>query len=231
LKPDDTEKMKTSYIIKHCVGTIIFFLILFVSAGRINYWQGLIYVLIGLIMFSLNYTILRIDSELLTERSKPGSGTPKWDKLILGFSAFLTIFMYVVTGLDSGRYHWSPAVHWNLFLPGLLFIVSGQLLFLFAQKQNRFFSSTVRIQSERAHTVCETGLYKLIRHPAYLGMILQWIGFPLFFGSLWSVIPAILLIILQLIRTYLEDEKLKEELRGYIEYSQNTKYKILPYVW
>lgn len=182
-------------------------------------------------MFSLNYTILRIDPELLTERSKPGVGTPNWDKLILGFSFILTILMYVVAGLDSGRYLWSPAFPWPLFMTGLILTVCGQLLFLIAQKQNKFFSSTVRIQVDRNHSVCDTGLYTLVRHPAYLGSILQWIGFPLFFGSLWCIIPAGLLIILQLVRISKEDKKLAKELRGYIEYSSKTRYRILPFIW
>ena len=100
--------MKPGYIIKHLLGSFIFFAILFISAGRTDYWQGLVYVAIGLIMFTLNYTILRIDPELLAERSKPGEGGMKWDKLILGSSFLLTIAMYMVAGLDSGRFHWSP---------------------------------------------------------------------------------------------------------------------------
>ena len=81
--------MKTNYLVKHFIGTFLFFAIIFISAGRINYWQGLIYVTIGLIMSLLNYTVLRIDSELLNERSKPGEGTKKWDKTILGLSFLL----------------------------------------------------------------------------------------------------------------------------------------------
>jgi protein-S-isoprenylcysteine O-methyltransferase Ste14 len=223
--------MKTSYIFKHLAGTSIFFLILFISAGRLDYWQGLIYVIIGLIMFLLNYTVLMVDPELLIERSKPGEGTKKWDKLLLGLSFILTITMYLIAGLDSGRYQWSPKFHWSLFLLGLFLTVSGQLLFLFAQKQNKFFSSTVRIQIDRDHTVCETGLYKIVRHPAYLGSIIQSIGFPLFFESIWSIIPISLLIILQIVRTNLEDKTLKEELKGYIVYSHKTHYKIIPYIW
>jgi len=71
--------MKTSYPVKQLTGTIVFFIIIFISAGRIDYWQGLIYVMIGLIMFLLNQTVLRIDPELLDERSQPGEGTKKWD--------------------------------------------------------------------------------------------------------------------------------------------------------
>jgi len=223
--------MKTSYLIKHFIGTFIFFAIIFISAGRIDYWQGLIYVIIGLIMFLLNYTVLRIDSELLNERSKPGEATKKWDKTILGLSFIITISMYIVGGLDSGRYHWSPDFHWSLYLMGIFLTVLGQLLFLVAQKQNKFFSSTVRIQTNREHIVCETGLYKIVRHPAYLGSIIQSLGFPLLFGSLWSIIPIFLSIIFLITRTNLEDKTLKNELKGYLEYSDKTRYKIIPYVW
>ncbi|OFX23989.1 MAG: hypothetical protein A2041_03555 [Bacteroidetes bacterium GWA2_31_9b] len=103
--------MKRNYLIKHFFGTFLFFAIIFVSAGRIDYWQGLIYVLIGFIMVLLNYTVLRIDSELIKERSRPGEDTKKWDKIILGFSFLVTISMYVIAGLDSGRFHWSTDFH------------------------------------------------------------------------------------------------------------------------
>ena len=218
-------------MVKQFIGTFIFFTIIFVSAGRIVYWQGLIYVTIGFIMVLLNYTVLPIDSELLKERSKPGEGTKKWDKTILGLSFLVTISMYIIAGLDSGRYHLSPDFHWSIYLLGIILTTLGQLLFLIAQKQNRFFSSTFRIQTDREHIVCETGLYKIVRHPAYLGSIIQSLGFPLLFGSLWSILPIILLIILLITRTNLEDKALKNELKGYIEYSYKTRYRIFPYVW
>jgi protein-S-isoprenylcysteine O-methyltransferase Ste14 len=223
--------MKTSYLIKHFVGTFLFFTVLFASAGRFDYWPALVYVFIGLIMSILNYTVLRIDPELLAERSKPGEGTKKWDKILLGLFFLITITMYIIAGLDSGRYHWSPDFHLSLFIAGIILTVTGQLLFLLAQKQNKFFSSTVRIQTDRDQTVCETGLYKFVRHPAYMGSIIQLIGFPLLFGSLWSIIPAGLLFILHITRTILEDKTLKNELKGYLEYSGKTRYKIIPYIW
>jgi protein-S-isoprenylcysteine O-methyltransferase Ste14 len=223
--------MKTSYLIKHLIGSLLFFAVIFISAGRINYWQGLIYVLIGLIMVLLNYTVLRIDSELSNERSKPGVGTKKWDKAILGLSFLVAISMYIIAGLDSGRYHWSPDFHWSIFILGVILTASGQLLFLIAQKQNKFFSSTVRIQTNREHIVCESGLYKIVRHPAYMGSIIQSLGFPLLFGSLWSIIPICLSIILLITRTNLEDKTLKNELKGYLEYSNKTRYRIIPFVY
>jgi len=223
--------MKSSYIIKQFVGTFVFFTIPFISAGRLDYWQAWIYVIIGLIMGLLNYTVLSIDPELLNERSKPGEGTKSWDKIILLLSFIVTLTMYAVAGLDSGRFHWSPDFNWVFYVAGIILTAAGQLLFLFAQKQNKFFSSTVRIQTEREHIVCETGLYRIVRHPAYMGSVIQSIGFPLLFGSLWSIIPVSLLIILHITRTYLEDKTLIRELKGYPEYSAKIRYKIIPYVW
>jgi protein-S-isoprenylcysteine O-methyltransferase Ste14 len=223
--------MKANLFIKQAFGTMLFFSVIFISAGRFLYWQGLAYVIIGLIMFLLNFTALRIDADLMNERSKPGEGAKKWDKLILGLSFLASICMYVIAGLDSGRYCWSTEFHWSLYVLGGILTALGQLLFLIAQKQNKFFSSTVRIQTDRNHQVCETGLYRMVRHPAYLGSLIQSIGFPLLFGSSWSILPVFISMILLLVRTYLEDTTLMNELGGYREYTNQTRYRLIPYLW
>lgn len=223
--------MKKSLFIKQMFGTLLFFAVIFISAGSLFYWQGWVYVIIGVFMSILNYTVFRLDSGLMEERAKPGEGAKKWDKLILGLTFLATITMYIIAGLDSGRFHWSPDFHWIVNLSGILLTIAGQILFLIAQKQNKFFSSTVRIQTDRGHTVCESGLYKVVRHPAYLGSTIQAIGFPLLFGSLWSIIPVSILILFLLTRTHLEDKTLKTELKGYNEYSLKTRYRLIPLIW
>ena len=120
--------MKSDYLIKQVIGTLLFFTILFISAGRINYWQGQIYVIIGLMMFILNNTVLQIDPDLINERSKLGEGTRNWDKTILGLSFLITISMFITAGLDSGRHHWSPNFHPILYILGIILTISGQLL-------------------------------------------------------------------------------------------------------
>ncbi|HNY01275.1 MAG TPA: isoprenylcysteine carboxylmethyltransferase family protein [Bacteroidales bacterium] len=223
--------MNAKYIIKHALGTAVFFAILFLAAGTIGYTQGLIYTAIGFVMMILNYTVLRIDPGLQEERSKAGEGAKKWDRNILGLSFLVTVSMYLTAGFDSGRFHWSPAFPWVLAAAGGLLTALGQLFFLIAQKQNRFFSSTVRIQSERGHTVCDTGLYRVVRHPAYLGMVIQALGFPLLMGSLWSMIPVAVSMLLVVIRTLLEDRTLLGELDGYRRYAEKTRYRLLPFIW
>ncbi len=223
--------MKSNYFVKQIIGTLIFFSLIFISAGKLNYPPGLIYLSIGLIMLVLSYTVFGLDPDLLAERSKPGKGTKDWDKKILGISFLVTLAMFITAGLDSGRFDLSPSFHWSFTLIGIVETVVGQLLFLIAQKQNKFFSSTVRIQTNRNHQVYDKGLYRIVRHPAYLGSVIQSLGFPLLFGSLWSVIPVAASILLLVTRTYLEDKTLKKELTGYSAYAKKTKYRLIPLIW
>lgn len=179
----------------------------------------------------VNFTSIGEDDELRIERSNPPKDAKEWDRQILKLSALVTIITYVVAGLDSGRYQWSPRLGWDICVLGIVLMFIGQLLFILAKKTNRFFSSVVRIQTDRGHTVCQTGLYKFVRHPGYLGMIISWVGFPLLLGSMWSIIPIAFAIVLLLVRTSLEDEALINELPGYSQYIQKTRYKLIPEIW
>ena len=223
--------MRIQLLVKSFAGMLFFVLILFISAGRIDYYQGWIYSAVSLLGMFMNFALTIEDSELLNERSKPPKDAKEWDKNILKLSTLITVIAYVVAGLDSGRYHWSPHLHWGAGVLGIVLMLLGQVLFLIAKKTNRFFSSVVRIQNDRGHTVCETGPYRIVRHPGYLGMIISWIGFPLLIGSIWSAIPVVFAIILLLVRTHLEDRTLVEELTGYCEYIQKTRYKLVPRLW
>jgi protein-S-isoprenylcysteine O-methyltransferase Ste14 len=217
--------------VKSLVGTLFFLAVLFVSAGRIDYWQGWLYTSISIISVFLNSFLLRKSDELAEERSKTKADTKSWDKKILGLSALILIFTYIVAGLDSGRFHWSPLYSPKINILGVLLILAAEIIFLTAQRENKFFSSVVRIQSDRGHTVCDTGIYKVVRHPAYSGMIITAIAMPLTLGSLWSFIPSAVSILLTIIRTSLEDKTLTEELNGYREYTEKTRFRLLPYIW
>lgn len=223
--------LKLRFFAKSFAGIFFFILILFISAGRMTYDQGWIYSALSFLGLLLNFITIKDNPELMKERSKPEKDAKKWDKQILGFSALITLVAVVVAGLDSGRFQWSPRFRWYYILLGSILMLTGQILFLLAKNQNTFFSSVARIQTERGHTVCDSGLYRSIRHPGYLGMIVSWTGFPLIMGSLYSIIPSIAAIVLLLIRTQLEDHMLVNELPGYVQYVQKTRYRLVPKVW
>jgi protein-S-isoprenylcysteine O-methyltransferase Ste14 len=222
---------KIKLLIKGFVTNLVFTAILFICAGRINYTQGWIFLSANILSTLMNYFTIHKNSELINERSKPGEGIKSWDKLLLGLSALIYVVIIVLAGLDSGRFQRTLTFNWNISISGVILMLIGQVLFLRARAQNKFFSSVVRIQKDRGHVVCDTGLYKIVRHPGYLGMIISLTGLPLITTSIWSIVPVLIAIILLLIRTYLEDKTLINELDGYIGYTGKTRYKLIPLFW
>jgi protein-S-isoprenylcysteine O-methyltransferase Ste14 len=222
---------KATLLIKGFVTNLVFSAILFICAGRIHYTQGWIFLSVNILSTLMNYFTIHKNSELINERSKPGEGIKTWDKLLLGLSALIYLIIIVLAGLDSGRFHWTPDFNWVISISGVILIVIGQILFLIARSQNSFFSSVVRIQKDRGHVVCNTGLYKVVRHPGYLGMIISLLSLPLITTSVWSIIPTLIAIILLVIRTSLEDKTLINELDGYAEYTRKTRNKLIPFIW
>jgi protein-S-isoprenylcysteine O-methyltransferase Ste14 len=136
----------------------------------------------------------------------------------------------VVAGLDV-RFHWTGENPFAFHVGGLLANISGYVLFLWAMVSNAFFSEGVRIQEERDHTVASGGPYRYVRHPGYAGAIVAGVATPFLLGSLWGLIPAVLSAVLYVVRTALEDKTLMEELPGYPEYAQQTRWRLFPGLW
>ncbi len=165
------------------------------------------------------------------KRLKVRRDAKSWDKLLLGLFVIVFSITIVLGGLDTGRFDWSPHLPRSVHLSGIILTILGFSLFLAALRQNKFFSPIISFQTGENHAVCDTGVYKLVRHPGYLGLSISLIGIPLLTGSLWSMIPALIGIIILWIRTSLEDKTLKNELKGYLEYTKRTRYKLIPWVY
>ena len=223
--------MKIRILSKILITSLVFSLIFFLSAGKLHFSQGWIFLFTNVMSALMNFWTIRNNPELMEERSKVGEGAKRWDKAILGISALIYVGNVVIAGLDSGRYQWSPVFPTYYYAVGILLTLIGQAIFLTARNENHFFSSVVRIQNDRGHKVCDTGIYKIVRHPGYLGMIISHLGFPLITGSTYSLPGTLLAIILLIIRTYLEDQTLQKELTGYKEYTQKTPKRLFPFIW
>ncbi|HOO51445.1 MAG TPA: isoprenylcysteine carboxylmethyltransferase family protein, partial [Alphaproteobacteria bacterium] len=91
--------------------------------------------------------------------------------------------------------------------------------------------SVVRIQTDRGHVVCDSGPYRIVRHPGYAGNILPLLGIVLALDSVWTLIPATVALIITVIRTALEDQTLQEELPGYQEYTRRVHYRLIPGIY
>jgi protein-S-isoprenylcysteine O-methyltransferase Ste14 len=114
---------------------------------------------------------------------------------------------------------------------GAVLTIVGYAILIWAMSANRFFSPLVRIQQERGHRVADSGPYRIIRHPGYLGAIGFSIGVPLLLGSLWALIPGLMSAGLYVLRTNLEDNTLASELPGYRKYLEQVRCRLLPGVW
>jgi protein-S-isoprenylcysteine O-methyltransferase Ste14 len=158
-------------------------------------------------------------------------GVKSWDKVLSPLMGVSVSFLpVIVAGLDH-RFGWSPVFPIWLDTLGFILIAIGYTFAVWALVENRFFSSMVRIQTDRGHVVCDSGPYRIVRHPGYAGNILPLPGIVLALGSVWTLIPAAVALIIAVIRTTLEDRTLQKELPGYREYTAKVKYRLIPFIW
>jgi protein-S-isoprenylcysteine O-methyltransferase Ste14 len=203
----------------------------FITAGRLDYWQGWIFNGLNVLFLLVTFIVLRDRKDLIKERQKPGKGMKKWDKFYFLVSTLLFFVTFITSVLDAGRFSRPPKVPFMIVIFGCVVNSMGQFFVLWAKKANRFFSSVVRIQADRGQTVCTDGPYRFIRHPGYLGGLISNLAMPLLLGSYWGLIPAIPLIIPLVVRTYLEDKTLVKELTGYNDYTRKVPFRLIPFVW
>ena len=210
------------------IGTsAIYVLFLFGIAGRIGlpiYWGYLIIVgMASVVGFAV------IDPGLIRERMRPGPGGKDFITVYLG-KLVLTAHL-VVSALDVGRFHFSDAIPVWAQVGGLLLLSGGLYLTLASMASNRYFSSVVRIQSERGHQLITTGLYAYVRHPGYSGILMMTLGSGLALGSWWGCVPAGIFILMIVRRLLIEDRFLHEKMEGYDAYAQRVRYRLIPGVW
>ncbi len=221
--------MKFRAILKPVISIILIFIILFISTWHWDYWQGWVFFLLWI--YNSLFTWILIPSEVVKERMKINPGTKKWDTIIYITIMLLSCIIPLIAVLDGWKYHWTG--NFPLWINVLAFILVflGYSLFNICIWKNKFFSCTVRIQKDRGHYVINKWPYAIIRHPGYTGLIIYTLAISFAFNSFWALIPAILLTIILIIRTYLEDIVLQKELQGYKEYVTRVRYRLFPFIW
>ena len=224
-------KAAVRYVIQRLLIYIIFTILLFISAGTVNWLRGWIYVLYSLTIEICSLIIYSIKApEMLKQRGTSHAGVKTFDKVFLIIWLFLVLITPIIAGFDVIRYECSSMPFLTIYI-GATIILFVNIFGIWAMIENEHFEQFVRIQTERKHRVVTTGPYKIVRHPAYAGTIVGALGVPLMLGSFWTFIPTLAVIILFLIRTSLEDRTLYKELDGYADYTKQTRYKLFPGIW
>jgi len=228
-KQIDPEYIKI--MIKGGIKLSILLALMFLAAGRIDYWQGWVFTGIIFIHVVIAAIVFLDAPDLAKERVKPGPGMKWWDKIFWVFFGTFSLTTFVVAPLDAGRFGWTSPLPMAVYILAYLIYILSVAIGIWAMRANRFFSSVVRIQSDRGQVVVESGPYRFVRHPGYVGGILMFVSLPLILGSVMGLIPGGVSIICLLIRTYLEDRTLQKELSGYADYTKKVKYRLLPGIW
>jgi protein-S-isoprenylcysteine O-methyltransferase Ste14 len=219
------------WLVQTGVFVLLFAASLFFSAGRLDWGMAWLYV--GILVVNqvvLAIALLPSNPELLIERAR-NKGPRDRDRVLAGIMAlFGPMATLIVAGLDwrgDGASPIPPALQ----IVAVLVVVAASLLTIWAMIANRFFYGTLRIETDKGHTVTTTGPYRIVRHPGYAGAILFQLATPFMLDSLWSLIPAMLTTCAIVVRTALEDETLQDKLGGYQEYAAQTRYRLLPGIW
>ena len=211
---------------------VLGFVVLFISAGTIAWINAWIYVgLISITSVISTVVLAGVNPELLNERGTvTKAGTKTFDKVWLAICPVFTFGNLVIMGFDAVRYQWSAMPFWLTFV-GIFMFVSAMPVATWAMAANKFFEWTVLIQNDRDQYVCTSGPYGTIRHPGYAALILALLAYPFILGSWWGFLPNLILTVIIVMRTTLEDRTLQKELPSYKEYAQKVKYRLIPLIW
>jgi protein-S-isoprenylcysteine O-methyltransferase Ste14 len=198
-----------------------------IPAGTMNFWQ--VYVYFGVILIPMLFVMIYFlkNDPLFLERRSRVVEKEKEQKLIQWINLPIFISAFIVPGLDR-RFGWS-AVPVEVIIITDAVILGGYLIIFFVFRQNSYASRIIEI--DKGQKVITTGLYSMIRHPMYLGVLIMYLPTPLALGSYWGLIPMAFLPVSLVFRILNEEKVLSENLEGYKEYCLKTKYRILPYVW
>ncbi len=212
---------------KFVFGLLLVGLLLFLPAGTFAYWQAWLFIGILFVpMFIAGIVLVVRQPELLRKRldAKEQQQGQKW---VVALSGLMFIAVFVVAGL-SLRFGWYMLPDWAVFVATVVFL-AAYALYAEVMRENVWLSRTIEVQENQQ--VVSTGLYGIVRHPMYSATLLLFLSMPLVLASPWSFAIMLLYIPIIALRIRNEEQVLERELKGYAEYEQRVRYKVIPFIW
>ena len=214
-------------ITKYILGLIVVFVLLFIPAGSVSYINGWIFIgilfipmfIAGIVMMIKNPNLLRSRLDL-KEREKE-------QKIVVALSGLMFIVGFVIAGLNY-RFNWNKLPDIVVLISSIVFLLSYGL-YAEVLRENAFLSRTIEVQTDQK--VIDIGLYGIVRHPMYLSTIFLFLSIPLILGSIISFIIFLVYPFIIIKRIKNEEQVLEKELKGYKEYKNKVKYRLIPFVW
>ena len=214
-------------LIKIAFGIVLMGLLLFVPAGTIHWPDGwLLMIILFVPMFFAGLLMYAKAPDLLRSRLR-AKETQSEQKDVIKYSGLMFLAAFIIAGLNY-RFQWimmPRAVVWI----GVVIFLLAYCLFGEVLRENQYLSRVIEVQEDQ--TVVDTGLYGVVRHPMYTATVLLFLSMPLVLNSLISFIIMLAYIPIIVKRIKNEEEVLETELKGYKEYKQKVKYRLIPFIW
>jgi len=227
MKKNEMNILIRRIIVRFSLLPIFLGLLTLVPAGTFNYWQVYAYIAVLVIpMLFVLFYFLKIDPQFLERRTR---AKEKERQQVMIQVAFSLVFLsgFIISGLDR-RFGWSDIPIQAIILADVI-ILLGYLIIFFVFKQNSYASRIVEVNEHQK--VVSTGLYAIVRHPMYVGVLVMFIPTPIALGSYLGLVPMATIPLAIVMRIINEEKVLCRDLPGYKEYCQKTKYRLLPFIW
>lgn len=213
--------------VKLIFGLGIIALLLFLPAGTWHYWNAwLLLALLFIPMICMGVVMLVSSPELLSKRLN-NKEKEQTQKHVVALSGVMFITGFLLCGFDY-QFGWSHMPVWVVITASLLFLI-GYMLYAEVLRENAYLSRTVEVQDDQQ--LIDTGLYSVVRHPMYTATLLMFLSMPLILGSWWALLIFFIYPTLIIKRIQNEEQVLREGLKGYNDYQQRVRWRLIPYVW
>lgn len=224
--------MKTSGLIisglcKLLFGIALVGLLLFLPAGTWQYWQAWVFIAVLFVPMLIMGVWLLINSPELLAKRLNNKEKEVTQKHVVALSGLMFVGGFVVCGLDY-RWGWSDMPWWIVGMAAVLFLL-GYAMYAEVMRENAYLSRTIEVQENQK--LIDTGLYGIVRHPMYTATLLMFLAIPLILGSWWGVAVFAVYPMLIVKRIQNEEQVLAAGLKGYTDYQQRVRWRLIPWVW
>lgn len=220
-------KLLKEAIIKFVSGVILIGILMFLPAWDIRWRNGwMLMAILFIPMFFAGIIMYKKAPDLLRSRLKARE-TQSEQKDVISRSGIMFLAAFVLAGLNH-YFGWTVLPAWIVWAGVVIFLLA-YCLFGEVLRENRYLSRTIEVREDQE--VVSTGLYGVVRHPMYTATVLLFLAMPLVLGSWPSFIIMLAYIPIIVKRIRNEEQVLEGELKGYSEYREKVKYRLIPHVW
>ena len=214
-------------ITRYLMGIIIVGLLLFIPAGTIKYWNAWLFIEVLFIPMFIAGIVMMVKNPKLLKSRLDIKEKENEQKEVIIYSGLMFVIGFITAGLNF-RYTWMIISDIVVIISVIIFLIS-YLLYAEVLRENTYLSRTIKVEKDQK--VIDTGLYGIVRHPMYSITIFLFLTIPLILGSIPSFIIFLIYPFIIIKRINNEEKVLEKELKGYKEYKNKVKYRLIPFIW